>query len=596
MSKISKRFVLVLAITMLMAFAVCNTAFAAADATADTAPEDTVLEEITADVSQEVIEETFAIEEAPVAEESNPEALAELSATDLSFIPGEIIVLFEAGKGSLADGYAKELGGEVKALNTLPGVGDAALIKISPLHTVKDAITAYNGKAGVRYAEPNFKVTPQSSPASESTDQAASKQAAYTDPLVNDQWYINKINADKAISIIDALPAREKVRVVVLDTEMDIEHEDLVNIVNKDLSRVFINGKNEPYGELLREAEHGTHVGGIIAAQSNNGKGVAGVASGSRNQVVELISGQVLGAKVDSNYNTVLGVAWAIECNADIINMSLGLLSPYPYAYKEDVRLLEEVINEAVKSGTTVVCGAGNDDTTEFFAPGDFSSTINVIATIDYPSPKNTCKAQFSNYGAGKNVSAPGDNILSTVPGNKYTYFNGTSMASPVVSGVAALMKYANPDITPLQIMKGIERTATDLYYTGYDVYTAWGNINAEAAVKYALDLKPDPPIPTIPAPQDMIVTKTTANSVTLKWSKLSEMDGYAIFRSEAKYKSDYSAYKVIAKIDSSDSASYVDKGLDSGKKYCYSIASYIKSNDKIEYSPFGNTLYARTK
>lgn len=595
MKRSRKKLAFALAIAMVMVFAAGGSAYAA-----EAAPEEMILEEASANAEEVtediVIDEAAAVEE-PVESEYNEEAEAELAATDLSYVAGEVIVVFEAGRGADAYSYAAELNGEVAALNTLAGVGDAALIKISRSQTVRDAINAYSAKDGVLYAEENGKVAAlEIEPALQQA--IASAQNTLNDPRAKEQWYTDKIEAGAASDMLEALPAREKVLVAVVDSLVDMNHEDLTNIYNKEISRSFINGREEPYPQGPITADHATHVSGIIAAEANNGKGIAGVASGTKNQMVELMSCAVLGEKGGTNYSVALGVDYAVKKGADVINLSLGSYSGFPQ--NDNDRIKQEAIDNAVSGGAVVIGAAGNGDTNSYCTPSDYESVISVIATTNYTDPEGYCKTAFSDFGVHKDISAPGERILSAIPGG-YTYFNGTSMAAPMVAGVAAMMKYASPDITPAQVQDGIESTATDLFTEGFDLQTAWGNVNAKAAVEYALAITPpDPPGPTpiVPvSPKDLKQTGVTADSITLGWSPGKNVEGYLIFRTEAKYKGDLTQYTQIADLEDASILSYTDKGVITGKRYGYALIGYgLDENGKIIMVDQSNTIYARAK
>ncbi len=552
-------------------------------------------------VPNEVVED---VTEAPAVEaeivtDENPEAAAELAATDLKYFAGEVIVVFESGADVQA--IVQENAGELKNVDKINGVGDAALVGIPTNQTVAQAVASYTGKPGVKYAQPNGKFEMLASEQSQ-TEQVASAQAKTNDPLASEQWYLDKIKVPAATDLIDALPNREKVRVAVIDCGLDFTHEDLKNVVNKELSRDFTSGSMEPYPETLDPGElHATHVSGIIAAEANNGKGIAGVASGSRNQAVEIMSCRIMsGVSVSSTYGIALAISWAVECGAKVLNMSIGGQSEYPIGSEE--RLLRDAIDAAVAAGSTVVAAAGNENSDGPTMPADYESAINVIATTNFSKPTNMCRASFSNYGILKDISAPGEDILSSVPGNKYEEQSGTSMATPVVSGVAALMYYAKPDITPFQVRQGLTTTATDLFVKGFDFFTAWGNVDTEAAVKYALNIKPTPPEPDINwpvPPTDVNAANVGKNDVTLKWTKSVDpkVDGYIVMRSEAKYKSIYQGYNTVSEKIGSDVTQYVDKNLEPGKKYHYAVVSYYDTEDgDYDTGVFSNRISVTTK
>ncbi|MFC3129898.1 S8 family peptidase [Coralloluteibacterium stylophorae] len=210
---------------------------------------------------------------------------------------------------------------------------------------------------------------------------------------------------------------------------------------------------------------HGTHVAGTVAAVTNNGNGVAGVAYGAK-----VVPARVLGKCGGYTSDIVDAITWAsggsvsgVPSNpnpAEVINMSLGGGGSCSSSY-------QTAINGAVGRGTTVVVAAGNSNTNVSSAvPANCGNVVAVAATTSTGS-----RASFSNYGAGIDVSAPGQGILSTLntgsttPGSaSYASYNGTSMAAPHVAGVVALMQAVAPTpLTPAQVESILKSTAKPL-------------------------------------------------------------------------------------------------------------------------------------
>ncbi len=212
------------------------------------------------------------------------------------------------------------------------------------------------------------------------------------------------------------------VRVAIIDTGVDCAHPDL----NCNLSdgANMTNAATPP----MDDNGHGTHVAGIIAGQGKDG-GVFGVAPR-----VTLIPVKVLSADGSGNLSDVVsGIYWAMTHGAQVINMSLGA----PTA----ATALEQAVHKAYQAGVVIVAAAGND--------GENASRSGETSTVDYPgaypwviavaaSDRKDHIAPFSSFGPAVDITAPGDNILSTVP-NGYEKMSGTSMASPHIAGVAAL-------------------------------------------------------------------------------------------------------------------------------------------------------------
>lgn len=207
------------------------------------------------------------------------------------------------------------------------------------------------------------------------------------------------------------------VRVAILDTGIDLDHPDLLGAVEK--SRDFT-------GEGIEDRNgHGTHCAGIIAARANE-VGFVGTAP-----MCSLLVGKVLdgggGGSIDA---VIAAVDWAVGEGADILSMSLGSAAGSPGLYR--------AIHDALAKGVIVVCAAGN--TGELFAnnigfPGRYGSVITVAAHDRFGQPSG-----FSSRGASIDFMAPGSDIWSTYRQGGYAKLSGTSMATPFVAGLAALV------------------------------------------------------------------------------------------------------------------------------------------------------------
>ncbi len=274
-------------------------------------------------------------------------------------------------------------------------------------------------------------------------------------------------------------------RVAVLDTGFDVNHPDLRSKIVWQWD--FFSGDsvaNINYG--YSDSGHGTHVAGTVAASTNNGFGVAGTAPRSQILAAKVcgptwvgntdydVNGYEIRCPAQSAINALNYFASnASYSNIKVANLSLGGPMPYMPAY-------EAAVNNAWNHGIVVVVAAGNDaqkgNPVEY--PAAFSRSLAVAATNS-----NNYWANFSNVQSYVDVSAPGVKILSTAPGGKFAYMNGTSMAAPHVSGLAALL--ASQGLNNYQIRYRIERTAVDLGARGWDPYYGYGRINALSAVSW---------------------------------------------------------------------------------------------------------------
>lgn len=214
---------------------------------------------------------------------------------------------------------------------------------------------------------------------------------------------------------------------------------------------------------MAGEPMHGTHVSGIIAAERGNGIGIDGICDNVRIMMIRAVPN---GDEHDKDI--ALAIRYAVDNGARVINMSFGKnLSP-------EKPWVDSAVKYAESKGVLLVHAAGNDnadvDTTDNFPSPHFlhskyeaSNWITVGASSDPLAEPgfNSYTASFSNYGKQEvDVFAPGTRIYSTVPGNSYENLQGTSMAAPVVTGVAALLLEYFPNLTPQQVKYCIERSA----------------------------------------------------------------------------------------------------------------------------------------
>ncbi|MGS2741349.1 S8 family peptidase [Sinomicrobium sp. M5D2P17] len=212
-------------------------------------------------------------------------------------------------------------------------------------------------------------------------------------------------------------------------------------------------GNNNVIGPDKEEAKHGTHVSGIIAAVRNNGLGMNGVANNVKIMAVRAVPG---GDEYDKDI--ALGIRYAVDNGARIINTSFGkYYSPHPewvrdaikYAAEKDVLIVNAAGNESKDLDKTNVYPNDAVDNGE-----EIADNFLTVGALDY-SYGPEMVAEFSNYGKNNvDVFAPGTKIWSSVPGSKYEFQQGTSMASPEVAGVAALIRSYYPDLTASQVKK----------------------------------------------------------------------------------------------------------------------------------------------
>jgi subtilisin family serine protease len=254
---------------------------------------------------------------------------------------------------------------------------------------------------------------------------------AVNDPGYKSQWALAYTEASKSWSL---LQQSKTVMVAVLDTGVDYTHPDLNSRVLTQLGYDFVDNDADP----MDENGHGTHVAGIIAAEANNGIGITGIAG---TLDVKIIPIRVLDANGSGSSDKVArGIEYAVAQGADIINLSLG-------GQGVD-SVIDNAISYALEQGVFVAAAAGNENQN---ADGYTPAGTDGVYTVAAINPRRL-KASFSNYGNCVEISSPGTKILSTVLGGGYEAWDGTSMAAPLVSGAAAILKACDASLTPAEI------------------------------------------------------------------------------------------------------------------------------------------------
>lgn len=333
-------------------------------------------------------------------------------------------------------------------------------------------VRALNRQPGVRYAEPNYI---RRALATEPNDTFYGSQWHY--PLINlpEAWDITTGDGDVVVAVVDS---------GVLSGHPDLDDQ---LVAGYD----FVDDDTDP--EDVEESFHGTHVAGTIAAESNNGQGVAGVAWHARIMPLRVLDETGEGSNLDilEAVKYAAGLANASgkipSTPADIINLSLGGTSPSP--------IEREVYEEVRKKGIIIVAAAGSEGTDAKVYPAAYEGVVSVGAVT-----RDVQHASYSNFGVTIDVTAPGgdrnNGVLSTIgeldadSEVSYTYgeLAGTSMATPHMSGVAALMKSLYPGLTPLEfdaLLQGGLLTR-DLGPPDWDEDFGYGLIDAYKAVQAA--------------------------------------------------------------------------------------------------------------
>ena len=482
------------------------------NASDDAVPDDATLDN-TVIADNDSLEDNHAV---LISEEEKAAALQELNTPEeeLGYAPGEMIVVYDetateremAKAASAIDAELDSAVGDISA-------GTVSLVTISDDMTVATAIEAIEKDNAVVYAEPNYTVSLFDDDPVAFTQ---SNDAGY----VNARDYLNAISAEQAWNYL-ATQSVSKTRVASIDTGAKIDHEDLKNVLNLTLSKEIVatgegtnrkttfeklqgdglvNGKI--HSTITSSSTHGTHVAGIMAAQSNNGVGSAGVASGGStkysNMIVDLFAIDAFNGISSDNketaniYDVVSAMQYAKDNKARVVNLSLGL-------FKES-STLQTICKDLYTNNVVMVCAAGNYNSTQIVYPAAYDTTIAVInCKNDGSRATYDSGAGGSTYGMWCDVAAPGYQIYSTTSSSTsaYGYLTGTSMAAPVVSSAAAMMIAVNPSLTPSEVKSILTETA---HNAQKNEQTAWGMINAEKAVKEAVAKKANTSTSTNPS------------------------------------------------------------------------------------------------
>jgi subtilisin family serine protease len=302
------------------------------------------------------------------------------------------------------------------------------------------------------------------------------------DPRESEQWDMVQIKADQAHNVTDG---SRRVLVGINDSGVDDTHPDLApNFDARDSVSCIKNGVPDQTPGIWRPttSPHGTHVAGTIAA-ARNGVGIVGVAPGVRIASVKVVNDDGF---IYPEYS-ICGIVWAAEHHMAVTNHSY-FIDPFQFWCKDngDQGAVQEAVRRAyawaADRGTLSVAAAGNSNydlsnkTTDSTSPNDTTPVARTIDNncLDMPTElpgvitvasttQARVKSSFSNFGLNKiDVAAPGSSILSTLPGGGYGLMSGTSMASPHVTGIAALLKSTHPSWGPRDLERALQKEADD--------------------------------------------------------------------------------------------------------------------------------------
>ena len=347
------------------------------------------------------------------------------------------------------------------------------LVDVSGAASVEDAARIYRADPRVRFAQP---------------DLVLKKAEVPNDPLIANQWGLNKISAPGAW---DQTHGSSTAYIAMLDCGVFDEHAEAGSTGHEDLVGKVVLDANIVGSPLGTDdfCDHGTRTAGVAAAATNNFKGVAGTGYSAQMFNVKVLDDTGAGSE-----STVLtGIRYAADNGAKVINMSLGGPGNCSTA-------AQDAVDYAWSKGAVIVASAGNAGTSNLVEPASCNHVISVAATDQFDN-----RASFSTFGTWVTAAAPGVSILSSDTFGGYSAADGTSFSAPFVSGLASLLWATAWGTSNESVVARIKATADPIAGTG----TLWqsGRINAAAAVQ---------------PPATLTVTPTTvanSGSVTASWT-----------------------------------------------------------------------------
>jgi thermitase len=432
--------------------------------------------------------------QAPIQEGAGSQARPpQGSASAPAYRPGQVLVKFRPQTPGGDRSRALEAYG-LPVLGSLMGLQVQRVA--APEGQEYEIVEALGGDPRVEYAELDYAVHATIIP---------------NDPYFGSQWGMSKIQAPAAW---DEATGGANVTIAIVDTGVDLGHPDLNDKIVPGWD--FVNDDS-----LAQDDHgHGTHVAGIAAAETNNLQGVAGVSWGARIMPIKVLDREGNGYYSD----VVQGMLYACSHGAQLINLSLGGSEPSS--------TLEDALEQVEAQGCLALAAAGNDGHNRVDYPAAYPEAIAVAATDQYDQ-----RASFSDYGPEIDLAAPGVDTYSTLwkPGeHAYGYKSGTSMSTPHVAGLAALIWSVCPEMTNADLRGVLQTTAQDLGAPGWDQYYGYGRIDAERAVEAA------GPLPVLsvstgqmlfladatwgPWPQTLLVRNAAACG-SLAWSASGDQD-----------------------------------------------------------------------
>ena len=487
-------------------------------------------------------------------------------------------------------------------------------MKIGKGYDLMQVIKEYSALQDLEYALPEFRkrliesqILPlDNNPERKLPDKGNTRDFLPNDPYFEYQWsYKNEALygglAGADISVTEAWDIQHgspQVVVAIIDGGIDISHPDLVGNIWPSIGYNFVDNTTQ-----IEPGSHGTHVAGTVAASTNNGVGVAGVAGGNGSgNGVKLMSCQVFTSASNGGFH--LAPVYAADNGAAISQNSWSYTEPNVY----DIAVLDAIdyFNQhgggtALIGGGITIFAAGNSGENAAYYPAYYSGTIAVAATTN-----SDVRAYYSNYGDWVDVCAPGgemlisgwddyNGILSTTPQSGYGFSMGTSMACPHVSGVAALIaSQANGMLSPDNVKDILLYTSDNIYPNnpGLENLLGHGRINAGQALH-----ETNAYLMGVPNPVDFSVDSVSQNSIGLSWRQTISNEVLLAYSTQPVFGNPSGSYSPGSLISGGGEVLYVGDGssfqhlnLQAGNQYYYKLWSFVQNQYSSGVESSGTT------
>lgn len=444
----------------------------------------------------------------PAATPASDSASAELSIAqqlESAHIQDQIVVKIDPKNSEEALQVIASLGIDLTTDSTLIGSLESLIVKVDASQ-LDSILTALQNASSIEFAGLNYLVTLAGTP---------------DDPEFPAQTNLTAIQAPQAW---DMFPSMPQVLVAVIDTGVDVTHPDLSTVIwqNPAETGLDANGADKSHNGIDDDSNgyvddwqgwnmvagnnnanddqgHGTHLAGIIGAQTNNGIGIAGIAPNARILPVKVLDNSGYG----THATVAEGIVYAVDMGARVINLGFGGTG------SSDV--LRDAIDYALAHNVVVVAAGGNkgDDTTYY--PAGYVGVV-AVSSVD----NGLALSASSSYGNHISIAAPGDAVRSTFPGGAYSDASGTSMSSAHVSGVAVLLASQPQFIDKDYLTSALFGAALDLGAPGHDPYFGYGLIHAFDALNYDGAILPIPGMGSMPVPGEDVGILTDMAGSTL--------------------------------------------------------------------------------